>query len=100
MKQSVGYSDADYGYLNGFAYSIPFIICLLFSGTIADRFNRKMFLVTSVIIQGASCIAYGFITKETKNVLYAIRVIQGCCSAFNAPFAYSIISDVFDDEKL
>jgi MFS family permease len=94
----VGYTPADYGYLSGFAYSIPFIICLLFSGTLADRFNRKMFLVTSVIIQGVTCIAYGFIKKETKNLLYAIRIVQGICSAFNAPFAYSIIGDVFDDE--
>jgi len=71
---------------------------LLFSGTLADRFNRKMFLVSSIIIQGGTCVAYSFLTKETKNLLYAIRIIQGVCSAFNAPFAYSIISDIFDDE--
>ena len=100
MKNELKYTDSDYGLLNGLAYSIPFIICLLFSGTLADRFNRKMFLVTSVIIQGASCIAYAFVTENTKNLLYAIRILQGICSAFNAPFAYSIISDVFDDEQL
>ncbi len=50
MKFALGYTPADYGLLNGLVYSIPFIICLLFSGTLADRFNRKIFLVISVII--------------------------------------------------
>lgn len=74
------------------AFSVSRMGCTLFSGSLADRFNRKKLMVFGLSIYTISSLAYLFVDSAWHMV--AIRFFNGMGSAFVVPVAMSIGSDV------
>lgn len=82
-----------YPYLSGFAVLLPQTICTLFTGIVADKYNR-------VNILGIASISWSLCTLlagETDNfgIFVASRVIMGAFFSFIHPPSTGIIRDNF-----
>ncbi|SMG32358.1 MFS transporter [Dethiosulfovibrio salsuginis] len=74
------------------AFSISRMGCTLFSGSLADRINRKRLMMFGLSVYTISSLAYLFVDSAWHMV--AIRFFNGMGSAFVVPIAMSIGSDV------
>lgn len=74
------------------AFSISRMGCTLFSGSLADRVNRKVLMIFGLSVYTVSSLAYLFVDSAWHMV--AIRFFNGMGSAFVVPVAMSIGSDV------
>ncbi len=66
------------------------------SGMIADRFNRKRIIVSSLFVWSAITFAMGYAT--TFDQLYWLRAGMGVSEALYIPAALSLIADYHDDK--
>ncbi|WP_317932906.1 MFS transporter [Halioxenophilus sp. WMMB6] len=98
IKKDLGISDVQFGMLHGMAFAVTFSLFGLLAGTIADRFNRRWVVFTSVTIWSLATAACG-VAHNFWQLLLA-RVGVGAGEAGLNPSATSMISDLFPPEKL
>ena len=75
--------DWDFGFLAGPAYSIPFALMLLITGSMADRINRKNMIVFSCFCWGGCTLAMSW--ADSLGLLIALRMLVGFFHSFFAP---------------
>lgn len=80
----------------GFTYGS--IVFRIVSGPAIDYFNRKMILVTAVVIIAISFLGEAFATSVP--VLVFFRIIQGIGQAFTAPVCLTLAAGVISRKKI
>ncbi len=80
--------------LNGFAADFPLLVFLLFGGAIADRFNRKIILISTQTIQMLSALLILIllvIDKIDVWVFIVLSFVVGCAQALSTPAYLSVL---------
>lgn len=67
----------------------------IFSGMVADRFNRKWLIIGSLFVWSAVTFAMGRAT--TFNQLYVLRALMGFSEALYIPAGLALIADLHSD---
>ncbi|WP_280235044.1 MFS transporter [Nocardia cyriacigeorgica] len=79
------------------SYILVFAGLLLTSGSLSDRYGRRLVMVVGLILFGASSVLAAFAT--TPELLIAGRVIMGIGGALIMPSTLSILITVFDEQE-
>lgn len=82
---------------------IPRIFLSPLAGSFADRFERRMVMVSTDFIRGLSIIILGLTIMFGKTHVWVIvlcSVINGICSSFFNPAVQSVLPDITDKENL
>jgi MFS family permease len=93
VRADLGVSDVQIAVLQGFAFSVFYVIAGIALGMVADRVNRKRLLLAGMIVWSAATIASG-LAQSFAGMLGA-RLFIGIGEAVLAPCAVTIISDLF-----
>lgn len=88
---------ANFGFLTGFAYTIPFAFMGLFYGKLTNKVNRKVVLGIFMALSGLTMGAAGFL--DSFLVLYASRFALGIIGAMFNPMSFSLLTDYFPPER-
>lgn len=97
VRSELGISEVQIALLQGFAFSVFYIIAGVMLGVVADRVNRKRLLVGGIVVWSAATIASGL--AESFGQMFAARLFIGIGEAVLAPCAVTIISDLFPAER-
>ena len=75
LKDQLGYSDTQFGWIANAGYSVGSIVFLLLGGVIVDRFGTRF----ATLLFGSICAVAGFITVATDDyaVMLAGRILLG-----------------------
>ncbi|QLY31312.1 MFS transporter [Nocardia huaxiensis] len=79
------------------AYILVFAGLLLTTGSLSDRFGRRLVMVVGLILFGAASMLAAYAT--TPEMLIAGRVIMGIGGALIMPSTLSILIVVFDEQE-
>ena len=94
---SVQYPQLDkwygYGLLSGLAFMLSYSICMIFSGLLADKYNRKILIFGSCLLWSSCTLLSGII--DSYWVMFTCRFLLGIFESVFAPCAFSIIADCF-----
>ena len=82
-----------YGVLSGLVFSASFAICGLFSGILADRYNRSAIIALSCILWSLCTLLSGLI--DSFRMLFVLRFLLGFFQSAFTPSAYSLLADYF-----
>ena len=89
-------SSAALGVVN-FLNGIPVTILIVFTGTLADRFDRRTLLIWSQVILMAQAAALGVLTQTGVidiDWIYALTLLAGIVSAFMFPAWQAMVPDL------
>jgi MFS family permease len=98
IKQDLGLTDSEFGFLLGVAFAVFLAIFGLPLGRWADRYSRRMIIGIGIFLWSVMTIACGL--AENFWELFFARVGVAVGEAALAPAAFSMISDLFPREKL
>jgi MFS family permease len=96
VRAELGISEVQIALLQGFAFSVFYIITGVVLGIVADAVNRKRLLVAGIVVWSAATIASGLAHDFTQ--MFTARLFIGIGEAVLAPCAVTIISDMFPAE--
>jgi MFS family permease len=98
VRDSMGFSDSQIGFLIGPAFAIFYTIAGLPLGWLADHVNRRWLIVIGQAFWSLASVSFGF--GRSFFQLALARVGVGVGEASLTPAAYSMITDLFPREKL
>ena len=81
----------------------PHIVLLPFTGSAADRFDRRRILVATQSAMFVLALALGVLTLTGLVALwhvYAFALLLGCVTAFDAPASQTFVSELVGDRDL
>jgi len=81
----------------------PHIVLLPFTGSAADRFDRRRILVATQSAMFVLALALGLLTLWGAVALwhvYAFALLLGCVTAFDAPASQTFVSELVGDKDL
>ena len=81
----------------------PHIVLLPFTGSAADRFDRRRILVATQSIMFVLALALGLLTLFGAVALwhvYAFALLLGCVTAFDGPASQTFVSELVGDRDL
>ena len=97
MNLDIGFSEAQYGALASVAFTALFAVASLFAGGLADRNDRKLLTIGSIVAWSAATFVTA-ISGDYTQVLIA-RIFMGLACAFCTPSAYTLIRDLVSKER-
>jgi len=81
----------------------PHIVLLPFTGSAADRFDRRRILVATQSAMFVLALVLGLLTLAGRVQLwhvYAFALLLGCVTAFDAPASQTFVSELVGDKDL
>jgi sugar phosphate permease len=93
MNVDLGFGQAQYGVLASFGFTALFAFSSLIAGKVSDRNDRAKLTSAACFTWGLVTVAMGF--APSFEVVFALRVLQGCSMGCTTPAAYGLLSDVF-----
>jgi MFS family permease len=81
----------------------PHIVLLPFTGSAADRFDRRRILVATQSAMFVLALTLGLLTLAGRVQLwhvYAFALLLGCVTAFDAPASQTFVSELVGDKDL
>jgi MFS family permease len=97
IKAEMGFSDAQLGWLKGFAFALLYCLVGIPIAWLADRYNRTRIVTISLMFWSA----FTALTGMAGNFLHMFlaRVGVGIGEAGGSPPSHSIISDLYPKEQ-
>ncbi|TDK34479.1 MFS transporter [Rhizobium deserti] len=89
--------------LIGLFQFLPSLLLILVTGTVADRYNRRMIVAVCMVVGGACCAALLALTithSFTPALVFAILVVFGIERAFMGPAVQSLGPNLVPEEDL
>ena len=97
IKAELGFSDAQLGWLKGFAFALLYVMAGIPIAWLADRFNRAKIVTISLAIWSGFTALTGM-AHSFAAMLFA-RIGVGIGEAGGSPPSHSIISDLYPKEQ-
>ncbi|KAG5189317.1 major facilitator superfamily domain-containing protein [Tribonema minus] len=97
LKDGACVSNAQYGTLAGFGFTLMFALVGLFAGRLCDTMNRRLLHAGAVLVWSAATGAGGLCTSY--GCVLASRVAVAVGEAFNAPACYSLLDWYFPAKR-
>ena len=97
IKEEMGFSDAQLGWLKGFAFALLYCLVGIPIAWLADRYNRTRIVTISLIFWSAFTALTGMANSFVH--MFLARVGVGIGEAGGSPPSHSIISDLYPKEK-
>ena len=98
IKADLGLSDTKVSLLHGFAFAIFYTFMGIPIGRLADRFSRRNIVAAGIAVWSLMTALCG--VAQGYWQLFAARVGVGVGEAALSPAAYSMIADLFPQQKL
>jgi MFS family permease len=98
MKRDLGLSDVQFGWLNGFGFSLTFAFFGLLAGVLVDRHSRRWVAFGGVAIWSIATAACAL--AQNFPQLMVARFGVGAGEAALVPAATSMITDLFPRQRL
>ena len=98
IKAELSLSDTQMGMLNGFAFTVFYVLMGLPLGRMADTFNRKYLLSVCITLWSAMTALCGLASSYVS--MFLARVGVGVGEAGLNPSSISIIGDLFSKENV
>ncbi len=98
LKQDLGLSDTQLGWLQGLAFAVFYAAVGLPIGRMADRYSRRAIIGIGIFLWSLMTAVCGLARNFLE--LFLARVGVGVGEAALSPAAYSMIADYFPREKL
>ncbi len=89
--------------LNGFAADFPMLVFLLVGGAIADRFNRKVILISAQLLQMLSALLIVILLVTDKIEVWVFIVLSfvvGCAQSMATPAYLSVLPTLVPKKHL
>ena len=86
-----------FGFLTGFAYTIPFALGGLYFGKLTDKVNRKFVLGIAMALCGITMGISGFTNSFLAFAL--MRPVLGILSSIFNPMSFSLLADYFPADR-
>lgn len=86
-----------------FAFTLPIMLLAPFSGVIADTFNRRSILATTMIVNALGAFSLGvafFMGALTYEHILVVSAIQGIMQTAEGPTRQSVVRTIVGDEDL
>jgi len=87
----MGASALEIGFINA-GFSLMLLVSLPFMGRLSDRFGRKVFLCTGLVILTVASL--GFIWAQNPMQLILVRIFQGIGASMHLPIAQAYLGDI------
>ena len=86
----------------GLAQFIPMLLLLMPAGDLIDRFDRKLILMLSWLVEGvcAAALLWLSLSEAAVSWYYAVLVLYGCGRAFTGPALSSLLPQIVPPERL
>ncbi|EIK52421.1 major facilitator superfamily transporter [Stutzerimonas stutzeri TS44] len=86
----------------GLAQFVPMLFLLLPAGDLIDRYDRKLILALSWLLEAACAAALLWLslTGEAVGYYYAVLVLYGCARAFTGPALSSLLPQIVPRKRL
>lgn len=86
----------------GLAQFIPMLLLLMPAGDLIDRFDRKLILMLSWLVEGvcAAALLWLSLSEAAVSWYYAVLVLYGCGRAFTGPALSSLLPQIVPRERL
>ena len=97
LRSSIALSDTQISLVQGFAFSLFFVLAGIPIGRLTDRVSRKALLVVGMLFWSLMTIACGF--AHSFPELFLARLGVGVGEACLAPASFSIVSDYFSPDR-
>src|SRR5688572_9885992 len=81
----------------------PSLLLLPFTGFAADHFDRRRLLILSQSLQAVLALVLGLLVVTGRIELwhvYALALLQGCVTAFDAPARQTFVAELVSDRNL
>ena len=98
INAGLGFTKEMYAALASFAFTAVFAFFSLFTGGLADKFNRNNIVAFSCAIWSVTTALQSFATSFAG--LVPLRAIIGASQSFLNPAAYTLIADIFPKEMI
>lgn len=97
IRQDLGLSFTDLGWLYGPSFSWVYAIMGLIMGRLADKMSRVRIILTGAIMWSMATLASGW--ASSLGFLIAMRMTLGLSQAALSPAVYSLLADLFPQER-
>lgn len=97
LKRDMGISDSQFALLYGFAFSLFYTFLGLTFGRLIDAYSRTTLLSLAIILWSAATAVCGLADNFTE--LFLARMMVGVGEAALAPAAYSMLADLFKQQR-
>ncbi|PZR30400.1 MAG: MFS transporter, partial [Ectopseudomonas oleovorans] len=86
----------------GLAQFIPMLVLLMPAGDLIDRYDRKLILMLSWLVEGvcAAALLWLSLSEAAVSWYYAVLVLYGCGRAFTGPALSSLLPQIVPRERL
>lgn len=87
----------------GLAQFIPMLLLLMPAGDLIDRYDRKLILTCSWLVQGCCSLGlmlFSITEHHDTRLIYATLAVFGCARAFTGPALQSLLPQVVPREQL
>ncbi len=98
IKQSLGLTDSQISYLQGFAFMLVYALMGVPAGILVDRYRRLRVLAGAIAFWSAMTSLCGL--SRSFATLFLARAGVGAGESALAPAAYSLLSDAYPKERL
>lgn len=98
IRHDLGIGDTQVGLLTGFAFSLFYALLGFPSGRWADRNNRRLLIVTGMLVWSLATAACGL--AHSFGALFCARLLVGVGEATLGPSALSLVANVFPRQRL
>ncbi|MCP4714578.1 MAG: MFS transporter [Deltaproteobacteria bacterium] len=78
-------------------FSLSRSCCMPIVGKLSDRWGRKGFIATGLLVYSLSSLGYVYASNAAELVL--VRIVQGACSAMIVPIAMAYIGDITPPDR-
>lgn len=96
VRADLGITEVQIALLQGFAFAVFYVSVGLPLGYLADKVNRRVLLVTGILVWSAATLGSGF--ARGFGDLFLARLLVGMGEAVLAPCAVGMISEMFPPE--
>jgi MFS family permease len=96
LRAAFALSDTQFSLLQGYAFSLPFLLAAPLWGLASDRYSRQRLLAGAMALVGAGAIGLALATAYWQLLLW--RGVVGLGSAALFPIAITLITDRFDPQ--
>ena len=97
IKAELGFTDAQLGWLKGFAFALLYVIAGIPIAWLADRFNRARIVTVALAIWSGFTALTGM--AHSFAAMLMARIGVGIGEAGGSPPSHSIISDLYPKEQ-